>query len=1051
MKNNTEEIISQVYTQNIDDATRWSVLSLAAVTILYLYLSFDLYAWQLWTAASITCLGTIIASLNFLHSLNWSPRTRINLLLLSTEIIVIFITFLLEGLGWILALTIVLVSTVILTTTMRKPDWKLVSRSLLFACLTLLLDYYGPHFRLPAQELFLWGYLYAILVIVFGVALFYNIGWNLKNQSLRTRLITTFGFVAMMIILGVTFFLNRSESNSLHRGANAQFKQQAQSSALIVDIYLQNVLDELARIANQTDSSLPQSDLNSSLEPFKTFNPIYNDLWLIDTDGTIIAQTAPFDETAVFPIGVPWISNPSYVDGQYQILVAIPVMNNGKTAVTATLVANTNLHTFLTLLSQNLSYAAKIVTSSETISLMAPDLPIPHPPLSQEEISQLLAVDAFPETISNPEADDVVQSLAVIGTETAVNNLNWYILLEQPATQISQNNSRQGNINTVIGMAGAVLFVLTSIYFSNQIVQPIHQLTDAATSVTAGNLNKQIDIKTNNEMGVLADAFNNMTRQLKDHVDELETRVNERTAALSFANTQLANSELRFRALTSLATDFVGVLIFNSGSLYIDWLSEETLKLFGISQNDSDIGPKLASLVHPEDISAGRSMFAEVLSGKKSNVEIRAKTATEQTIWLHVHAQSFANENFPNERLVFIAGRDITQQRQAQIALNQAEKLHSLGVLAGGIAHDFNNLLTGIMGQASLVKFHAEHNRPITKNLDSLLKAAERASELTKKLLAYAGKGQYELRVINLNAIVVDNHVFLQTLIPPNVEIALNLSPQPLHVKVDSGQIQQVIMNLILNAANACSSKGGFVTIKTASCTFSADNPPQTIAQTPLAEGAYQQLIIEDNGIGMSQETLTKIFEPFFTTRPHGRGLGLSATLGIIQSHHGGVQVKSNLGEGTTFTIFLPVAESPIALPTLPVETNRCLQGQVLVIDDEQVIRDIAADGLTMMGFQVMTAANGKEGLRKLNNNSDNLQLILVDMKMPIMNGAEFLAQLRQTDKSMKVIFSSGYSETEIDTYLKTDENLWFLQKPYTIDNLQKLVNDVIGPNQNLA
>ncbi|MCA9930176.1 MAG: response regulator [Anaerolineales bacterium] len=1042
--NKIEKNISQVYTQNIYDAARWSVLGLASITIVYAYLGWELHAWQFYSTAIVTAIGTAAASLNFLPSLKMSPCTRINLLLLSTEIVILLEMLFLKGLGWILALTIVLVSTIIFVMTMQKPNWKLILRSMLMTLLTLLLDFFGPAYRLPVQGLFLWEYVYTILVVVFGVAIIYNFGWNLKNQSLRTRIITTFGFAAMVIILGVAYFLNQSERKLLQTEANAQLKQQATTTALFIDMFLQEELEKLAQIGEQTAVSASHTQLDTNLDTINALNPAYSNLWLIDTDNTIIAQTTVQPVTAVFPTDRPSVGDPIYIDGEYHIILSVPVWNESKTAVTGTLAADYNLQPLFSLLNKNQSAAIQLLTPAGAISLSKPGTPVRQSPLSEDQISNLLAADAYTEKSAASDDSSQLLSLAAIDGETAANNPNWYILLEQPADQTLRNNSEQENFNILIGMAGTVLFFLIAIYFSHHIVQPIHQLTDAAAQVTAGNLNVRINIDTNNEMGVLANAFNNMTHQLKNHVNELETRVKERTVALSLANTQLAGSELRYRALATLVTDYAAVLLLKSGTLHIDWLSKQVQSMLGNIEDVSNIASHLETIIDPEDQAAAKAMFEEVLTGKKSSVDLRLNLTPEQTIWLQVHAQSFAEEGNPDERKIYVAGQDITQQRQAQIALNQAERLHSLGVLAGGIAHDFNNLLTGILGQASLVKIHAEHNRPITKNLDSLTKAAERAAELTQKLLAYAGKGRYELSVINLNSILADNHVFLQTLIPPHVDIHLNLAPHPMYVKVDPGQIQQVIMNLILNAANACSPKGGIVTIETDSFTFTADDAPQTIAQTPLEAGIYQKLVVIDNGVGMSPETLTKIFEPFFTTRPHGRGLGLSATLGIIKAHHGGLQVKSRLNIGTTFTIFLPTAQAPDSRALPVAKAIRQQRGKALVIDDEVGVRDVAADGLKILGFQVITAANGKEGLQKYQSCADDLQIILVDMKMPVMNGAGFLAQLRQVDANTKVIFSSGYSETEIDSYLRADGNLWFLQKPYTIKNLQKLVEQIL-------
>ncbi|MCA9965105.1 MAG: response regulator, partial [Anaerolineales bacterium] len=389
--------------------------------------------------------------------------------------------------------------------------------------------------------------------------------------------------------------------------------------------------------------------------------------------------------------------------------------------------------------------------------------------------------------------------------------------------------------------------------------------------------------------------------------------------------------------------------------------------------------------------------------------------------------------------------QDITSERQTQEALSQAERLRSVGVLAGGIAHDFNNLLTGILGQASLVKLRLQQRRPIEKNIDSVIKAAEHAADLTQKLLAYAGKGRFELRVIDINQLLADNRLFLQTLIPARVRFVLQPAAHAAYIEADPGQIQQVVMNLILNAVNACAENGGEVHVQTRPLIVT-NTPPPTIAETPLKPGEYHTLIVRDTGKGMDETVLSHIFEPFFTTRENGRGLGLSATLGIIQAHHGGLHVSSTPGVGTTFYIYLPATSAPSA-PKPEAHTTATVSATantILLVDDEAWVRDVVEDGLTSFGFRVFTADNGREGLILHKAHREQLQLVIVDMQMPLMSGAEFIEHIRYEDPNLKIILSSGYSATDIEPSLSNDSHIWFLQKPYSVEQLVWVVNQVL-------
>lgn len=397
---------------------------------------------------------------------------------------------------------------------------------------------------------------------------------------------------------------------------------------------------------------------------------------------------------------------------------------------------------------------------------------------------------------------------------------------------------------------------------------------------------------------------------------------------------------------------------------------------------------------------------------------------------------------------VQIIVRDNTIDKQHEESVLQAQKLESLGVLAGGIAHDFNNLLTGMLAQSSLAKVKLSKGLPAIDNIDKAILSAERAADLTRQLLAYAGKGKFQIAPLDLNQLIHDTTGLLQTALPSQAELHRVLDPELPLIEADRGQIQQVVMNLVINAVEALGENGGMIRIVTRCQQFKESQAVQGHLVGNLPPGRYVSLQIADSGMGMDQVLLSRIFDPFFSTKPKGHGLGLSATLGILHTHQGGLQVQSQLGRGTTFTILLPLlTTTPVAsqaiVPTLSAASK--LRQTVLVIDDDEAISEVAVDILMGHGFTVITAASGQEGVDQFRRLQKQIGAILLDMKMPGMNGKQTYQLLCQIEPNVKVIFMSGYSETEVTMQLGNGRLLPFLSKPYSADLLIHHVQQMLA------
>ena len=388
---------------------------------------------------------------------------------------------------------------------------------------------------------------------------------------------------------------------------------------------------------------------------------------------------------------------------------------------------------------------------------------------------------------------------------------------------------------------------------------------------------------------------------------------------------------------------------------------------------------------------------------------------------------------------------DITEKRRIEEQLRHTQKLESLGVLAGGVAHDFNNLLTGILGNASLA---LENTRPHSSDrllLEEVMKAAERAADLTRQLLAYAGKGRFVMRTVNLSEMVREISGLVQTSIPKTVQVRLQLADPLPGIDADPGQLQQVIMNLVINGAEAIGPEGGTVLVRTTAQDVDEQYlGTMSIAPGTLNPGRHVCLEVHDTGSGMDAETIAKIFDPFFTTKFAGRGLGLSAVLGIVNAHKGALKVYSVPGEGTTFKVLFPASLAPLALPQSEAVSDLSGTGTVLVVDDEDVVRQTARHTLERYGYRVLTAIDGAQAVDLYQRQPYGIALVLLDLTMPVMSGEEALRRMQSINPQVRVLLSSGYNEVEAVQRFAGKGLAGFIQKPYTASALAEKVKEVI-------
>jgi PAS domain S-box-containing protein len=389
---------------------------------------------------------------------------------------------------------------------------------------------------------------------------------------------------------------------------------------------------------------------------------------------------------------------------------------------------------------------------------------------------------------------------------------------------------------------------------------------------------------------------------------------------------------------------------------------------------------------------------------------------------------------------------DITETKLAEEALRRAAKEESLAVLAGGVAHDFNNLLAAILGHASLALKQLPDTSPARRHVEKAAGAVERAADLTRQMLAYSGRGHFVIRPTDINALARENLPLLEVAAPKNVRLRALLAPELPLVDADVGQVQQVLMNLVINAAEAIGEGGGTVTLATGVREVgAADHHLWRASGRPLAPGRYVALEVRDDGPGMDRETLDRIFEPFFTTKFTGRGLGLAAVLGVVRGHRGALSVESAPGRGTVFRIlFAPSAHGTKEAPSTPAEEGR-RRATVLLVDDEEVVRDMVGEVLEHEGFSVIRAEDGAKGVALFRERRDRIDVVLLDLSMPGLSGEETFRRLREIDPAVRVVLSSGYDHDEATGRFGPNGPAGFIQKPYRPQELMAEIGRCLG------
>ncbi len=622
-----------------------------------------------------------------------------------------------------------------------------------------------------------------------------------------------------------------------------------------------------------------------------------------------------------------------------------------------------------------------------------------------------------------------------------------------------KSNIRRGRwFIAELSLAIFVAGVMIIMWISAIITDPLKNIVETVNFITKGDFNRRVNLKSRDEIGHLGHSFNQMLdklsfayQELEDLNRNLELRVEERTKELRREIDERKRAEQNLKA----SEEFNRGIVDNSplGILYLNVEGEVIYENPVNSQmwggrpgkESQVIGRRIQEI--PEFKAAGADLIVKrVLSGEKlggDEIEISAHPGITRILEIHAAPRYDLQDKISGAIIMFV---DITGIKALEEQLLQAQKMESIGTLAGGIAHDFNNILTGIIGNAEMAMMNVDERPEAINYLKNVVKSANRAAELTAQLLAFGRRKMERPLPANLNFCIDEAVKFMQRTISPLVEINVQKEPNLKVVDADTGQIHQVLVNLIINASDAMP-EGGQLWLRSQNVYI---DQQYRASKTEVSPGDYVKLTVEDTGAGIKPEIIDRIFEPFFTTKEMGRGtgLGLAMVYGIVQGHNGWIEVESRLGEGAVIAIFLPVrSEVEPFRPIQPKEEPPTLKtagaGElILLVDDEETVRDLGERILKINGYEILIARDGMEAVEIYRNHLREIALVILDLTMPRKSGRETLKELLELNAEVKVIVSSGFDKSGAVQELIDMGAREFLPKPFEINKFLNIVRE---------
>ncbi len=627
------------------------------------------------------------------------------------------------------------------------------------------------------------------------------------------------------------------------------------------------------------------------------------------------------------------------------------------------------------------------------------------------------------------------KGVPVIGTYRWIEDLGLALLVEMHQDEAFGPANRMVGTIALLGLA-SIIFLVGGIFFlARQITRPIMNISTAVSRMASGDLSARTTVTARDEIGTLALGFNQMAERLEGLYRGLEEKVEQ----LEEAEHALRQSEQYYRDFfeNDLTGDFVAdaegrILSYNPAFSQILGFEPETAKHL----------PRLSLLLPSGEF------FTDFMAELKRNQRLDYHQMVMQRLdgkQVQVVANFIAILN-EDGRLKEIKGFlfDDTKRLELEEQLRHAQKMEALGRLAGGVAHDFNNLMTAVTGYSDLALAKLDQDNPLRAGIEQIAKAGERAASLTRQLLVFSRRQVLKPKIVDLNLIVLETEKMIRRLMGEDIEIITRLDPNLGQVKADDGQIQQVIMNLVINARDSMP-EGGLLSIET------GNNVSGGMPDRPLpGQGppAFVRLTVADTGVGMDAETQSRVFDPFFTTKEQGKGtgLGLATVHGVVEQSGGRVIIDSELGCGSTFHVILPRVEGEAvqeeaSQAALPDESHT---EKILLVEDESVVRELTKEILELSGYQVIAVPDGQEALSVVQDQGEGIRLLLTDVVMPGLSGPELALEMRRERPELKVLFISGYSEEDLWASTLKKEGTAFLAKPFKPTDLVKIIRQVL-------
>lgn len=848
--------------------------------------------------------------------------------------------------------------------------------------------------------------------------------WVLTLQPL-VAIILPFG---VAVLLGVLWIQPQIKSE-----IETRQRQLARAVGMQVEGHLQMgaALVRAAAVVNP-DHILPHHEHQRQLDALLETTDIISSLYVVGADGRVTEVSLKNREKKHWDdlIGLDLSANPLFrelsQDGKprwsktflsviHGGLVAAYGMRNGDT----TLIGEVDL-SFLTKFIQQISTESDllILTIDQNGQIVADNNGLYT--AQQLNIGNIGLVRAGLETKTPATGRFPFAGRAMTGSIIPIPSVNWHILVAKTNSSLYRTVSDIGVLVLAAAMFALAVGILTSIFIARKLASRFSDLSRHAQNIAQGGRSGHWPRSSIDAFSQLSDSLQLMARRLQD-------------------------SETLYRSLFEQLPD--GVVLWELSSLtpmqfnsaahtqlgYTrDEFAELTIEDFRVFSSDASIAEQQETLRREGSAS----------------YEAAYRTKTGETRSMIITLQSIELAAQP---MVLALRRDITPWKIAEEKrLNlekqmlHGQKLESLGLLAGGIAHDFNNILLTITGNTDMAIRRIGNGASPVEHLQRIKQAAGKAADLAQQMLAYSGKGKFLVESLDLNQMLEEMLHMLQVSISKDVSLQLNLSRSLPAIEADATQIHQVIMNLVLNAAEAIGDKSGMITITTNAITCNKGDLRNLWREEGFSEGEYVYLEIADTGCGMSQETLAKLFDPFFTTKFTGRGLGMSAVQGIVRSHHGAIDVASEPGRGSTFKVLLPASDKLIEAPgSKAPQKDWNGGGTILLVDDEEAVRDIGTELLMELGFSVITACDGRAALDTYSS-APNIDLVIVDLTMPQLDGERCFRELRQINPDIKVILSSGYSELSDAQKLMEQGLVGFIQKPYGLETLRETIQKAL-------